>query len=172
MDWFTQLLSGFGGGASGSPAGLPDPTMGGGNLAGTAVPMPQYPSLGTSLGGGSPAGLPMQAPSMPMPTGLPAAPTTAGPAGMPLDISTQGPGGPSPGMKGPGLQQGLGSLQKAFQGVTAPAAPTAQTIRTPPPPHAARPIQGGQLINMLASLGMRPGDLPGVLGAAQRGGFR
>lgn len=166
--------------ASGSPPGMPDPMMGTGNLPGTAVPMPQYPSLGQSLDGpmgGSPAGMPVQAPSMPMPSGLPGAPTTAGPAGMPTamasgtsvpaDVGNQALAGAQP-----RLQDALKEANTAFQGVQSSAAPQAQTVKTPAPPAAPRPVQAGGLINMLSSLGMRPQDLPSLLASIQRGGFR
>lgn len=46
---------------------------------------------------------------------------------------------------------------QALRGVQAPAAPRVQTVATPHAP-PIRPIQSGQLVNMLAALGVGPRD--------------
>lgn len=53
---------------------------------------------------------------------------------------------------------GNNALIGALRGVSAPAAPVAQKIATPHAP-VQRPIQGGELVNMLAALGMGPRDV-------------
>lgn len=63
--------------------------------------------------------------------------------------------GQMPGSTGAG---GGSSIRDALRGVTAPAPPQAQTVRTPAAP-ALAPIKGGELISMLTSLGIGPQDL-------------
>ena len=49
-------------------------------------------------------------------------------------------------------------LLGALRGVQAPKPPEAQKVSTPHPPQQ-RPIQGGELINMLAAMGIGPRDV-------------
>lgn len=71
-------------------------------------------------------------------------------------------------------QQGAGLL-KTLQGVQMPKPPEAQKVATPHLP-TLRPIQGGGIFDLLASLGMGPQQalpglkLPSTLGAALAGG--
>lgn len=53
---------------------------------------------------------------------------------------------------------GSSNILNSLRGVTAPAAPTAQKVSTPHAPQV-RPIQGGELVNMLAAMGMGPRDI-------------
>lgn len=83
---------------------------------------------------------------------VPEAPTAAAATPQtPLDLNpTIGPG--------PG-QSNIGSnILNSLRGVTAPAAPVAQKVGTPHAPQL-RPIQGGELVNMLAAMGMGPRDI-------------
>jgi hypothetical protein len=110
--------------------------------SGAGVASREYPSLGASL-----AGSPYQNPA-----------STAG--SVAANIPTAASSTSLPGMPGVGGQRGTGqsSILDALRGVKAPAPPQVQTVRTPPPPVLA-PIKGGELINMMTSLGVSPQDL-------------
>jgi hypothetical protein len=60
------------------------------------------------------------------------------------------------------------ALQGALRGVQAGAPPQAQTVRTPPPLQP-RPIQGGELVSMLTSLGITPQEFVRMGGLKLRG---
>lgn len=106
---------------------------------------PAMPSLGASLAGPATGG------GVPTPRPRPSEAPAAAPA-------------PSQG----------DALLKTLQGVKAPPAPVAQKVSTPNLP-ALRPIQGGGIIELLASLGIGPQQavqgmkLPGTLGQALGG---
>jgi hypothetical protein len=144
MDWFTNWLSRPAFPQSSmysAPAPLPPNPYAAPGGTGAGVAAREYPSLGQSLTGNTGGGAPVP---LPQPR-----PEAAGPGGQ---VQRTALGAPGPG----GLQQGLAG---ALRGVQTMQPPAAQTVRTPPPP-ALRPIEAGQLINTLASLGIKPQDLP------------
>lgn len=177
-----SMLSGFLGPNAAQAQGVPmvDMMPPPPQVPGTAVPAPQYPSLGTSLGGG----IGSDAIASPMPSGLPQAPTTAGPVGVPLPqprpamMDSLGGGGspgapmslapPNPGPTvttgtGPTKPLGLqGGLQEAIKGVQAMQRPTAQAVRTPTAPQMHAP-GASQMINLLSAAGISPQQAVGMM---------
>jgi len=47
-------------------------------------------------------------------------------------------------------------LLDTLRGIKAPAPPQVQTVHTPPPPRPVAAIHGGELLNMMTSLGVTP----------------
>lgn len=98
--------------------------------------------------------------------------TPEGPSGAPLSEpqNIQRPMSIAPPAPGPsatpdalaaraqGTTDSANRLLATLRGVQAPAAPVAQKVGTPHPPQM-RPIQGGGLVNLLASLGIGPRDV-------------
>lgn len=104
-----------------------------------------------------------------VPTSLGAALTPGGGVPLPQPRPADAPGAtPVP------AAGGSDALLKSLRGVTAPAAPTPQKVSTPHAPQLGK-IQGGQLFDLLASLGIGPQQalpglkLPSTLGQALGG---
>lgn len=119
-------------------------------------PVPLPPTAPVVPGVGSEGGFPWSPGS--------AAPTTSMAADMPGAAGFYGgspainpnlmPSGTPPAPTG----GNAAGMLNALRGVQAAAAPTAQKVATPNAP-VQRPIQGGELVNMLAAMGLGPRDV-------------
>lgn len=150
----------------------PAPQMAQGVPVGPPAPMVQPQSFEATNTGSQMMMRPPE-PYMSEPMGVPqgAAPTL----GAALDGGVPVPR-PRP-AEAPGAAPAAGgsdALLKSLRGVTAPAAPTPQKVSTPHAPAIAK-LQGGGLIDLLASLGIGPQQalpglkLPSTLGQALGG---
>lgn len=137
---------------------------------------PAYPSLGTSLrpnNGVVPTtsttndvGQIIDENGNPLPSYAPGEKpfgnaSVGGGGGAPADTGTTEAGG---GMKAPGFSK----VADALRGVVAPPRPDVVKPSTPHLPNL-RPIAGGELINLLASLGISPKDVPSLRQSIGRG---
>jgi hypothetical protein len=68
---------------------------------------------------------------------------------------------------GGAAKPGFSKVADALRGVVAPPRPDVVKPASPHPP-AIRPIQGGELINLMASLGIAPKDVPSLRTAIGR----
>lgn len=163
-----------------------------------APTVPQPTTVPTGLTPPAPGSTPMAAPLMippgpvappqPPPLVQPGMPTIASPVSlgqslepnvpMPMPRPTEAPGGTYAAGGGPQTSGGGPSkLLETLRGVKAPDAPVPQKVSTPNLP-PLRPIQGGQLFDMLAQLGIGPQQafpglkLPSTLGQALTQGGR
>lgn len=95
------------------------------------------------------------APAAPPDPGYPWSQGSVAPtASMATDMAPPSPAPPPT----PAASVGGNSILNSLRGVTAPAAPQAQKVGTPHTPQL-RPIQGGELVNMLAAMGLGPRDI-------------
>jgi len=158
--------------------GPPPPSSG---MPGVVESGPPPPSMGVGLGMGSPeqnmtmapppplapAG-PPPSPQMGMGMGMgaldPFSPSLGNPAGPPTPDGGVGLGmasAPQTSMSGPltpdmggGGNAGMGGLMKGLAGMAAPQVPQGQRVATPPPPTRGPGIRGGQLLELMQSLGL------------------
>jgi hypothetical protein len=174
MDFLTQLLMGQTAPFTGSPgqAGFPaiiDPRNKLGGLRTQVLPdplnpqpaafpdQPAYPPLGASLqpagnNGVVPTTTALDENGQPLPT---YARGERPPASMAPDTGrTEAGGTPSTAPRRGGLIEGL-------RGLAQPARPDVVKTSTPHLP-PLRPIQGGELIQLMTSLGIGPKDIPGL----------
>lgn len=122
------------------------------------LPAPQSPALPVAATNS------LSLPQVPMPTPRPPG------LGESLDPVAAAPAAPDVSAVAPAAAQAAApttaaagavptnALANALRGVQAMKPPEPQRVATPHPP-AQRPIQGGELVNMLAALGMGPRDV-------------
>lgn len=112
-------------------------------------------------------------PRPPVIPSMPAGPLVAPSTTPPTATSTLDPfSAELPGAAKPGSNM-ADRLLSTLRNVKAPEAPTPQRVGTPAAPRPSSPIQSGQLMALLAALGINEGQggmkLPSTLGAALRG---